>query len=121
VTRVLALVPDLIFAARIGSEARAAGVEVRFLRTAGELEGALEEGGAALVLLDLAAAGADALGAIAGCARLPRPPAVVAFGPHTDAALLAEARRLGARAMPRSAFASRLAAILRGAAALPSA
>jgi hypothetical protein len=51
-TRVLAVVKDLFFVARIRETARLAGVPLEFARTADELEAAIPAG-ARLVLLDL--------------------------------------------------------------------
>ena len=50
--RVIAVVKDLFFVARIRETARLAGVPLEFSRSVGELESALA-GGARLVLLDL--------------------------------------------------------------------
>ena len=50
--RVIAVVKDLFFVARVRETARLAGVPLEFSRSVGELEGALA-GGARLVLLDL--------------------------------------------------------------------
>lgn len=115
---VLALVADLIFAARIRGAAGPAGARVETLRSA---EALLERAAAErprLILLDL-----DARGISAGVliSRLKEDPAtadvpVVAFVSHVRQDAIAEARAAGAdRVMARSAFVRDLPALLAGA------
>ena len=80
--RVLAVVKDLFFVARIRETARLAGVPLVFARTADELEAALP-GGARLVLLDLTG-GFDydrVFAAVESVEPAQRPP-VLAFTTH---------------------------------------
>ena len=57
--RVLAVVKDLFFVARIRETARLAGVPLSFTRTPEDLRKGLEEGPVALVLIDLTTGGLD--------------------------------------------------------------
>ena len=92
--RVVAVVKDLFFVARIRETARLAGVPLEFARTPRELETALAAGPTSFVLLDLTTPGWDyeaLLRAVEGAA--PRPP-VVAFTTH---ALAQQTKPLHAR------------------------
>jgi CheY-like chemotaxis protein len=113
--RVVAVVPDLFFATRIAATAARVGV---VLETPGPGE-ALEEirrRPPDLVVLDLAAPGdplalARALEADPATRGVP----LVGFYPHVEAGLREAARAAGVdQVLPRSAFTSRLAALLAG-------
>jgi hypothetical protein len=80
--RVLAVVKDLFFVARIRETARLAGVPLEFTRTADELEAALPAG-ARLVLLDLTGGFdyARVFAAVESAEPTRRPP-VLAFTTH---------------------------------------
>jgi CheY-like chemotaxis protein len=114
-TRVLALVADLLFAARIRGTADAAGVTARTFASAAALEEAARAGAPALVLVDLGARGADPAALIArlraepATARVP----VIAFAAHVEREAIAAARRAGAdRVLARSAFVRELPDLL---------
>jgi CheY-like chemotaxis protein len=113
--RVVAVVPDLFFAARIAETARASGVTLETIDAARALE-RCREAPPDLVILDLHGAGdplalARALKADAA-ARSVR---IVGFYSHVDAALRAAALAAGVdEALPRSAFTARLAQLLAG-------
>ncbi|HEV2104983.1 MAG TPA: hypothetical protein VGU27_04575 [Candidatus Eisenbacteria bacterium] len=114
--RVLAVVPDLFFAARIVATAKAAGVEVELCALAAAAARCAASP-PALVLLDLHAPGEPpelvrALKADPRTAGVP----VVGFYSHVDDARRVAALAAGAdAALPRSAFTARLAGLLSGA------
>jgi hypothetical protein len=80
--RVLAVVKDLFFVARIRETARLVGVPLEFVRSADELNAALPSG-ARLILLDLTG-GVDYDAVFAALERLPPPlrPPVLAYTTH---------------------------------------
>jgi DNA-binding NarL/FixJ family response regulator len=110
-SRVLALVDDLFFQAKIMAAARQAGVELCCCTTAEALVEQARAAAAALILVDLNAR-ADALGAVEQLAAGNSAP-VVAFLSHVQTDLAERARRAGcAEVMPRSQFSRDLPAIL---------
>jgi AmiR/NasT family two-component response regulator len=118
--RVLALVDDLFFQAKIVETAKQAGVEVLVCRTPGALLGELAKEPPRLVVLDLNARSrpVDSLPEIRSAAR--NAP-VVAFLSHVQTDLAAQARAAGCTSvLPRSQFARDLATILATAKSEPS-
>ena len=110
--RIVAGVPDLFFASKIGETARRLGVEVVFAQTAEALE-RKAAAGADLVILDLSASALDPVGLI-GRLKAERAP-VVAFANHEQRELMEAARTAGCdRVMTRGAFSSGLPAIVAG-------
>ena len=112
---VVAVVPDLFFAAKLQATAAATGAELELVAPAQALE-RCAAANPVRVLLDLHAAGAlelaRALNADPLTARIP----LVGFYSHVETALRAEALAAGVdEALPRSAFVTRLATLLRGA------
>ncbi len=108
---------DLLWATRIKSTADALGIPCRPVRDAGMLRARLSDSDVRGVLLDLEAP--DRARALLGVLRgadageRERAVRVVAWGPHVEADLLAEARALGAdEVMTRGAFASVLPDLL---------
>jgi hypothetical protein len=94
VTRVVAFTPDLMDRSRLS----AAAPHVVFVRTAEALEAAAPD--ADVVVVDLARAGV-----LDVVARIAAGVAVVGYGSHVDADLLAAARDAGCRdVLARSAF-----------------
>jgi CheY-like chemotaxis protein len=115
--RVLAVAPDLFFAARIAETARACGVDLATCVPA-DLASRFAGGGFANLIVDLHAPGA--LDAVRALRATPDGESVeiVGFYSHVDQALRAAALAAGVtQALPRSAFTARLAALLRGDAA----
>jgi len=113
--RVIAVVPDLFFAARIAATAKAAGVEVSLLGMPQALERITSQP-PDLVLLDLHADG-DAPALVRALKQDTRTRAVpvVAFGSHVEHDRLQAVRVAGAdHAMARSAFTKLLPQLLRG-------
>ena len=112
--RVVSVVPDLFFATRIAEVARASGVEHRAADPARALA-VCREAPPDLVLLDLHAPRAlEVVGALREDAAT-RSIAIVGFHSHVDVALREAAIAAGIdRAMPRSAFTARLAALMAG-------
>ena len=110
---VVAVVSDLIFATKITSTAATLGVTVKVVRSLDQLSTRLSEDADAMVLVDLEADGLDGVAAVSLCRESDRK--VIAFGSHVRTDLLAAARDAGAdEVLPRSAFATRLAALLKG-------
>lgn len=97
---------DLIFSSRIKSTGAAMSVPVGVVREVDDLVP-----GATLLLVDLEADGA--IDAIERCRTMVPTPRIVAFGPHVRDDLFAAAREAGAaEVLPRSAFVTRLPALL---------
>lgn len=125
--KVLALVDDLFFGARIAETARHVGVELEAVSTGNALvEKALPDAGnastggvqrtvaqkPALIVVDLNAR-TDALDALARLQAAGNQTPVVAFLSHVQTELAERARAAGcAEVMPRSRFTQELAAIL---------
>lgn len=115
--RVVAGVPDLFFAARIGETARQMGVAIEFASSG---QAVLEKaaGAASLVILDLGAAALDPIKLIA---QLKAGPAlekarVVGFVNHERTDLIEQAREAGCdQVLTRGAFTKDLPALLAGA------
>ena len=114
--RVVAVVPDLFFAAKIGETAKQVGAEVEFARSAEDLLRRAQEQ-PALIVLDLNAQGLDTVAAIerlkadVQARGLP----LVGFVRHEMSALINSARQAGCeQVLSRNAFAKHLPEILRG-------
>lgn len=110
---ILIVVADLMFQSRIEIAARDAGATPLVADTAAALDAALAPGltPPAVAIIDLHITGIDAQGVIqrvkAGGAR------VLAFGRHTEPAILRAAREAGAdTVVPRSSIAEELPALL---------
>jgi CheY-like chemotaxis protein len=113
--RVVAVLPDLFFAAKVAATAEAAGARLDTVAAGLARERCLEPPTPALVILDLAADAtmetARALKADPKTRAIP----IVGFYSHVDDATRVAALAAGVdRAMPRSAFSTRLAEILGG-------
>lgn len=109
--RVIALIDDLFFQARLAETARQVGIELKVVTTADALA---EEAHSAtgLVVIDLNAR-ADAIGAIKTLRAAGNAVPVIAFLSHVQTELTERARAAGCReVMPRSKFTQNLAAIL---------
>jgi CheY-like chemotaxis protein len=112
---VIAVIPDLLFATRVGETARAAGIELAVVPLA-ELADRVTARRPDRVVLDLttpvAAAAIAALRATPDLADLP----IVGFYPHVDDALRRAALAAGAtQVLPRSVFTAKLVQVLTGA------
>ncbi|MBI1796026.1 MAG: response regulator [Candidatus Eisenbacteria bacterium] len=113
--RIVAVVPDLFFAARIAATAAQLGAELRQPAPADALA-EIRAAAPDLVIVDLSAGRAvlDAVRALKADPDARRTP-VVGFYPHVDGALREAAREAGVDSiLPRSAFTARLAALLAG-------
>ena len=112
--RVVAGVPDLFFAAKIGETARQLGVAVEFA-SSGQIVLEKASGTPSLVILDLGAAALDPIGLIA---QLKADPAlkssrVVGFVNHERTDLVEQAREAGCdQVLTRGAFAKDLPGLL---------
>ncbi len=114
--RILAWPADLVAGARLRGAAETAGMELRLVRSADELERAARTESPRLIVVDLEARG-DPAAAIArlkaepGTARIP----LVAFAPHVKEEAIAAARAAGAeRVLARGAFFRDLPRLLAG-------
>jgi CheY-like chemotaxis protein len=122
--RVIALVDDLFFRARIAEVARHTGVEFMAVGTGKELlekvggvpgDANANESLPALIILDLNVRG-GALEALRDLKAAGNQIPVIAFLSHVQTELAERARAAGCQdVMPRSKFTQNLAAILRGA------
>lgn len=109
--RVIALMDDLFFQAKLAETARQVGVELKVVTT-GEALAEEARNAAGLVVIDLNAR-ADAIGAIEKLRAAGNAAPVVAFLSHVQTELAERARAAGCReVMPRSKFTQNLAAIL---------
>jgi CheY-like chemotaxis protein len=112
--RVIAVVPDLFFAAKIAETAKAAGVALEQPAPSATLA-RCREALPALVILDL---GTTATLEVARALRgdpVTRAVPIVGFYSHVDVAMRDAARAAGVDdVLPRSAFVAKLAALLRG-------
>jgi CheY-like chemotaxis protein len=112
---VIAFVEDLLFLSRIRETARAAGVDVKSVRTVEALVEAARTAAAGLVLVDADSDRIDGAGAIAALRREPALAAleVVAFFSHVQANRARAVLAAGAtRALARSAFVAELPRLL---------
>jgi DNA-binding NarL/FixJ family response regulator len=109
------LCDDLIFFSRVAATARAAGLEVKQVRTPAALLEAAEQSPPGGVIIDLHAEGLDVPALLAGLrAACPVMPRTVAFGSHVEAETLRAARAAGVElVMPRSKFVKELEGELR--------
>jgi DNA-binding NarL/FixJ family response regulator len=108
-----AFVTDLIFATKITSTAKDVGAPVKIVRTLEQLKSRLASATDSIIIIDLNADGVDALEAVGVCAAAVHHPRIIAFASHVQAELINSAREAGAdEVMPRSAFVSKLPAIL---------
>ena len=108
--RVLAYVSDLLFSSRIEATLRAEGYEVAVVEDLAALDAVLASSPPQLVILDLHA-GATPDEVISRCREAGAP--VLAFGRHTEPALLRAARDAGAaEAVARSTFVEEMAGLV---------
>jgi len=113
--RVLTLVPDLFFAARIAETAQALGVQVEAIEPTRGLDQCCEKS-PDLVIMDLHGHG-EPLALVRELRNDERTKAIpiVGFYSHVDQALRQAALEAGVdHVLPRSAFTTRLPALLRG-------
>ena len=109
-TTIVAVISDLMFQSRVVEQAKRLGYAASVAETADELRSALE-GDAALVALDLHVNGIDWREAVSAAKERGVP--LLAFGRHTEAALLREARDAGIdRVVARSTLVQELPALI---------
>ena len=107
----VALITDLFFTSRISAAARKASRQVRFVRSAPELDG-IEEPSVVLVDLD---ADVDVIEMIRVIAGRGWAASIIAFGPHLDTVKRKAARAAGAdRVLAKSKFVTELPRIMEG-------
>jgi len=116
----LAISTDLLFASKIGAEARAIDAPIRFARTPDKLTEILEDSKEIpLALVDMAIEAIDPAHAIANIKQAHPTARIVAFFSHVDTDKKTAAQTAGAETMPRSQFVQELPALLLGAIAGP--
>jgi CheY-like chemotaxis protein len=109
-TTLIAAIDDLMFQSKLEAQARSLGYDVTIADTT-ELAGAALDAKPELLVLDLHARALD-WRAVASTAKERGVP-VLAFGRHTEAALLREAREAGCdRVVPRSQFVEEMAELI---------
>ena len=109
--RIIAYVSDLLFSSRIQATLAPGGYVVSVVEDLKALERELTESEVALVILDLHA-GVSAENVVADTLPLSVP--VLAFGRHTEPALLRAARNAGcAEVVPRSTFVEEMPSLVR--------
>lgn len=114
--RIVAIVPDLFFSAKITETAKHVGATVEFARSETELLGKTADP-AALIVLDLNAAGMDTVSIVAKLKALPAlaDTPCVGFVRHEMSELIAAARQAGCdQVLSRNAFSKNLPQILGG-------
>jgi DNA-binding NtrC family response regulator len=118
-TLIVSLTADLMFSSNIEATLRRAGHTVTTAEDLTALDTALDAGDAGLVVLDLHAGfdAADVVALASGHARDPdagrRSVPVLAFGRHTEPALLRHARESGCvEAVARSTFVEQMATLV---------
>lgn len=113
---ILAAVDDLLFRSKIRTTAGLAGVEIAFARTPEEILSQARTARPAMVIFDLNSGKTEPLGTIAAMKRDPELSGIrtLGFVSHVQTGLIDAAREAGIDdVMARSAFAARLAEILR--------
>ena len=114
---IVAVVNDLMFQSRLQQQARALGYAFAVADDAQSLDTITPD--AALVIVDLHVVGVDWRAAVSKAKERGLP--VLAFGRHTEAALLREARDAGCdRVVPRSQLVEELPALLESLASAPA-
>jgi CheY-like chemotaxis protein len=115
---IVVAVDDLMFASRISSAAKAAGVEIVFARSPQAVADAVRARSPRLVILDLNSRGIAPLDTVAALKSDPALAAtpIVGFVSHVQADLIAQARTAGVdKVLARSAFVAELPRLLSGA------
>lgn len=99
------LVGDLMFASQVQGLARSAAVKLIWVRTVSDALTRAETQTPVCVILDVNLVG-DQIEELTGRLKaLGRPPVLIGFGAHVDAAALARARQAGCKVvLPRSKF-----------------
>lgn len=116
-TTTLSICADLMFASRIGAEARAIGAPIRFARTPEKLTEILDQSDSIpLALIDMATETLDPAQAIAQVSAAHPAARLIAFFSHVDTAKKTAAQAAGAETMTRSQFVQALPDLLRDAA-----
>jgi CheY-like chemotaxis protein len=113
---VVALVDDMFFGSKIRGAAEQAGTQVKFVKSAADLE-ALDFGLPAMIVLDLNSQKLDPIGAIEQLKSHPqlRTVPIIGFLSHIQVDLKQRAEAAGCdRVMPRSAFSLNLPDLMAG-------
>jgi CheY-like chemotaxis protein len=111
---IVSLTADLMFSSNIEATLGRAGHSVVTVEDLTALETALQAADVGLIVLDLHAGieAADVIAVAANATHGGRPIPVLAFGRHTEPALLRRAREAGcAEVVPRSTFVEEMAAL----------
>ncbi len=109
----LTISTDLLFASKIGAEARAIDAPIRFARTPEKLTEILTDSNEILLaLVDMAIEAIDPAQAITDIKQAHPTARIVAFFSHVDIDKKTAAQSAGAETMPRSQFVQQLPALL---------
>lgn len=104
---------DLMFGSQLSFAAQRVGVRLLTAANLAALPDKLAGETPRLALVDLHAAGADLAEIVGLLKRLQPPPTVIAFGPHVQESLLAQAQSLGCdRVLTRGQFHQQMNSIL---------
>jgi len=114
-TKVLAVVKDLFFVARIRETARLAGVPLSFTRTPEDLAKALAEGPVSLVLIDLTTSPLDYSALFAALDAAGPRPAVLGYTTHVLAGVTKPWHGRCDRVVTKETLTAELGDILKGA------
>ena len=107
----IAIVDDLLFQAKIREAAGSLGAEVRFVKAAVQVEEAWLD--PAVIVVDLQLTAAEPLEIIRAVRSKHPTAAMIGYGAHVQAELLAQARAAGCTTvLPRSAFIQQLGRLL---------
>jgi DNA-binding NarL/FixJ family response regulator len=115
---ILAAVDDFLFRSKIRATAKHLAIDITFAQTPDDILAQARALKPGLVILDLNSAKADPLSTIAALKADPETAGLrtLGYASHVHTELIADARKAGAdEVLPRSAFAGRLADILRAA------
>jgi len=114
-SKVVALIPDLIFRTRVESTGQSLGIGVASAATPEQFYELIDET-TAMVIIDLSIPLEAALSAIQQVQQAKAAPKVVAFASHVDADAIRAAKDAGADpVLPRSAFSNQLPDLLQSA------
>lgn len=114
--RILVVVDDLFFSAKIGETARQLGVVATFVSNVEELDERMRQGTPALIVVDLGLMNTDPIAVIERFKEHPdtQEIPVIAYCSHVNQDLMARAASAGCdQVLPRSAFSQRLPGLLR--------
>lgn len=93
--KALLLTSDLLGSSKFAGDARACGVELQVVSSAGQFAEVVASGDVQLVLVDLATPGFEPVEVVKGCRQQQPSPRIIGYGPHVHEAKLQHARDAG--------------------------